>query len=218
MKKSKTLGLAVLVLFLTTGGYSQNATQSIDLSTVQNDQAWYSYNLEATYNEEEQFVQVQGGDGHAILWLNDFSFENGTIEADIRGKNIPGKSFVGIAFHGVDQQQYDAVYFRPFNFAGSRQQFSVQYISYPDKNWSYLRENFPGKYESRLTSVPDPVDTWFHVTIEVNHPSVKVYVNNDAKPSLEFEQLRSERKVGFIGLWVDNGSTGDFKNIVVKSK
>ncbi len=43
-------------------------------------------------------------------------FRNGTIECDIREKDVQGQSFVGITFHGVDSTTYDAIYFRPFNF------------------------------------------------------------------------------------------------------
>jgi len=44
-------------------------------------------------------------------------FSNGTIELDIRGKDLFQQSFVGIAFHGVDNETYDGIYFRPFNFS-----------------------------------------------------------------------------------------------------
>src|SRR5689334_22803590 len=53
------------------------------------------------------------GEGHA--WLNHTKFTNGTIEVDIKGKDKLQSSFVGIAFHGVNDSTFEAVYFRPFN-------------------------------------------------------------------------------------------------------
>src|SRR4051812_2448149 len=51
-----------------------------------------------------------------LYWLTGAGFSEGIIEVDLRGKNILLKSFLGIAFHGVDSSSYDVVYFRPFNF------------------------------------------------------------------------------------------------------
>ena len=51
-----------------------------------------------------------------LAWMKDLIFANGTIEFELRGKNLFQRSFVGTAFHGLDEKTYDAVYFRPFNF------------------------------------------------------------------------------------------------------
>src|SRR5690606_24262451 len=113
-----------------------------------------------------------------ILWLNGSHFKNGTIELDIKGKDVPGKSFVGIAFHGLDNRTFDAIYFRPFNFRNSeRNLHSVQYVAMPDHDWSVLRNAFPSVYEHSIQPVPIPVDDWFHVRVVVHYPIVQVYVN-----------------------------------------
>src|SRR5205809_435072 len=51
-----------------------------------------------------------------IAYLAGVELANGTIACDLRGKDVPQQSFVGLAFHGVDGTAYDAIYFRPFNF------------------------------------------------------------------------------------------------------
>ena len=43
-------------------------------------------------------------------------FDQGTIEIDVRGRDVLQQSFLGIAFHGKDDKTYEAVYLRPFNF------------------------------------------------------------------------------------------------------
>lgn len=172
------------------------------------------YNREVTYANGVAHLDAKENDG--ILWLNNFTFRNGTIELDIKGKNTPGQSFVGIAFHGKDDQTHDGVYFRPFNFRNpERKAHAVQYISMPEYDWSTLRNTFPGKYENEMKPVPDP-DDWFSARIVVNYPHVKVYVEGSRQPALEVEQL-SDAKQGKVGLWVGNGSEGWFRNLKITS-
>jgi hypothetical protein len=91
-------------------------------------------------------------------------FANGTIELDIRGKDVQGQSFVGVALHGVDGTTYEAIYFRPFNFRAAdstRRAHAVQYISQPTHTWQKLRTEHPGMYENAVNPAPDP-NGWFH--------------------------------------------------------
>jgi len=151
------------------------------------------------------------------LWLlKEYIFSNGTIEFDVKGRNVLQKSFIGIAFHFQNDSTYDAVYFRPFNFSNpdtARRSRAVQYISLPGFYWDKLRNQFPGKYENKVTPVPDP-DDWFHVKLIIADKKIIVFVNNSTVPSLEVEKL-SSTKNGQIGLWVDNGSDGSFANLVI---
>jgi len=43
-------------------------------------------------------------------------FKEGIIDIDLRGKDVFLQSFLGIAFDVTDNNHYEAVYFRPFNF------------------------------------------------------------------------------------------------------
>ncbi len=141
-------------------------------------------------------------------------FANGLIELDIKGKDERGKSFVGLAFHGLNDSIYDVVYFRPFNFESpDRNGHSVQYISHPEYTWHKLRKEHPEQYENPVIPVPDPAD-WFHVAIIVDYPDVKVFVDNSDEPSLTIKQL-SSRKEGWIGFWVGHNSEGYFRNLKI---
>jgi hypothetical protein len=152
--------------------------------------------------------------GDGVAYLEGIEFANGTIELDVRGKDVQQQSFLGVAFHGVDGATYDAVYFRPFNFRAEdpeRRRRAVQYISHPDYPWQKLRAEHPGKYEQAVTPVPDP-NGWFRVRIVVASPKVSVSVEGANEPSLIVSQL-STRAKGLIGLWVGNYSGGDFANL-----
>src|ERR1700759_925526 len=58
----------------------------------------------------------QGISCNGIVWLKGVTFSTGSIDVDIRGKDVFQQSFLGIAFHGIDTVTYDGIYFRPFNF------------------------------------------------------------------------------------------------------
>jgi hypothetical protein len=155
-------------------------------------------------------------EGIGLAWLEGVQFASGTIEFDVRGKDIMQQSFVGIAFHGVNDSTHDAVYFRPFNFKSPdtvRRSHCVQYISLPAYDWPTLREKYPNKYEQAVNPAPDPND-WLHVRITVKDLRVSVYVNNNTDPSLVVTQLNT-RKDGMIGFWAGNNSAGDFANLKI---
>jgi hypothetical protein len=161
-------------------------------------------------------IHVSKNENDGIVWLKGIEFSNGTIELDIRGKNVFQQSFVGVAFHGVDNKTLDAVYFRPFNFQSNdpgRKIHAVQYVSHPEFTWNILREKQNGKYEKAIQPSPSG-DEWFHTRIVIQYPKVTVFVNGNPEPSLSIDQL-NDRTTGKIGLWVGNNSDGDFANLQI---
>ena len=161
-------------------------------------------------------VRLSENPGDGVAYLEGIEFTDGTIEFDVRGKDVPQQSFVGVAFHGVDGTTYDAIYFRPFNFKAAdpaRRIRAVQYISHPTYTWQKLRAEQPGRYEQAVNPVPDP-NAWFHVRVVVASPKVSVFVGDAKEPSLVVNQL-SDRKKGLVGLWVGNNSGGDFGNVKI---
>ena len=161
-------------------------------------------------------VRLNEKPGDGVAYLQGIEFTNGTIEFDVKGKDVQQQSFVGVAFHGVDGTTYDAIYFRPFNFRAedpARRSRAVQYISHPTYTWQKLRAEQPGKYEQAVNPVPDP-NAWFHVRVVVGSPKVSVFVGDAKEPSLVVNQL-SDRKKGLVGLWVGNNSAGDFANFKI---
>jgi hypothetical protein len=214
----KTTKLTLLTIFLCIG-YSVTAQVVVttpELSQASDPESWDLYNRELTVQPDGS-VHLNGTPGAGFLRMKDLVFTDGIIECDIKGKNAPGRSFVGIAFHGVNDSTYDAVYFRPFNFKNEeRSGHSVQYISHPEYTWYKLREAHPGKYENNLDPVPEP-EAWFHIKMEIQYPVVKVYVNHSDIPSLKVNQLSTQEK-GWIGFWVGNNSEGSFRNLKIISE
>ncbi len=161
-------------------------------------------------------LRLSGTPGDGVAYLRGIQFGNGTIEFDVKGKDVQGQSFVGVAFHGVDGTTYDAIYFRPFNFRTedpARHGHAVQYISHPTYTWQKLLAERPGTFEQPVSPAPDP-NGWFHVRVVVASPKVSVFVGDAKEPSLVVNQL-SDRTKGLVGLWVGNNSGGDFADFKI---
>ncbi len=165
-----------------------------------------------TDKADKPSVRIQG-----IVWLKNTLFTKGTVDVDLRGKNQQGQSFLGIAFSGKDTNDYECLYFRPFNFETTdslRQKHMVQYMSLPDHDWQQLRNSQPLIFEHTVNPIPNP-DGWFHATIVISEDSVMVYVNNAAEPSLKVKRFRNHTGEK-IGLW-SSALPSDFANLITKS-
>ena len=192
-----------------------------DLTGVARGDGWTVVNRGASVGREGGRVVAtfDGRSGDGVAWLDGVDFHDGTIELLIRGGNDPGRSFVGVAFRGLNDSTYDAVYFRPFNFVADNdlsRSHMVQYISHPVCTWSKLRAEHTGEYEKALASPPDP-DEFFRARIVIEKPTVRVYVGDDTEPSLVVDEL-TNRAGGRVGLWVGNGSGGSFADLVLRPK
>jgi len=190
-----------------------------ELSKINDSQTWKIFNrtIEIGTNNNQNTIHFDAKQGDGITIYQDLEFENGTIEFDVKGKDVLQQSFVGVAFHIQNDSTYNAVYFRPFNFKKpERTSHSVQYISHPKFTWQKLRSEFPEQFEKTVAPVPNP-DEFFHARIEVEWPTVKVFVENADIPSLEVKMLSTFKK-GKVGLWVGNGSDGSFKNLIIQQK
>ena len=196
----------------------QKKTIEPDLAALAADKGLKVFNrsLSSFTDGAKKGVRLSESPGDGVAYLEGIEFTNGAIEVDLKGKDVQQRSFVGVAFHGLDEKTYDAVYFRPFNFKAedpARRVRAVQYIAHPTYTWNKLREEQPGKYEQPVSPVPDPND-WFHVRVVVASPKVSVFVNDAKESSLVVTQL-SDRKKGLVGLWVGNTSGGDFANFKI---
>lgn len=220
----KTCKRLLLILFLSLLYHSSALCQkkeSFDLGKLlgRNNLTLRNRTAQALRDADKKGVTLDEKSGEGLAWLKEISFATGTVEIDLKGKDVFQKSFLGIAFHGTDDQTYEAVYFRPFNFHATdsvRRIHAVQYISHPNYPWKKLRDEKNGQYEKAVNPAPDP-NGWFHARIEVNATQVLVYINKEIKPVLQVNRL-TDRKTGKVGLWTGDGSGGDFANLTLVRK
>ncbi|PYR48291.1 MAG: hypothetical protein DMF89_16145 [Acidobacteria bacterium] len=151
---------------------------------------------------------------NGIAWIEDSEFGNGTIEVDVRGRDVLQQSFVGVAFHRRDDTTYEAVYLRPFNFRATdpiRHRHAVQYMAVPDFDWPKLRKDFPEEFERPVDPAVAPT-AWVPLRVVVNGGRIQVFVGWVTAATLEARKLGGHDR-GMVGLWTGNGSDGDFTNL-----
>lgn len=206
-------GIIVLAIIL----FSMNlfSQQQINLSDKFNNQKIKAVNRTITiYGDQQDAIELNTENSSGIGIIEDLEFEKGIIEIDLLGENNPGKSFIGVAFNIQDEETYEAVYFRPFNFVAEeqiRRDHMVQYIFHPEFTWNKLREERTGEFEKGIITPPNP-DDWFKARIHIKENVVEVYVNGLSEPSLIVNRL-SLPKSKKIGVWTGFGSSGRFKNL-----
>ena len=217
----KNLLILLVFLILASCGHDQKseetqAEEPVKQASITDEFVVHNRNI-TEYSDGKEGIELDAADGDGMAWLKDARFTTGTIEFDVKGENVRGKSFVGVAFNGKDNENFEAIYFRPFNFLADNQDnrdHMVQYIHHPEFTWSRLREERTLEFETEIQNPPDP-DDWFHAKVEVTSDSVKVYLNERPDAILKVERLSSYSATD-IGYWVGFGSSGRFANLVIK--
>lgn len=152
-------------------------------------------------------------------------FKNGTIEVKVLSrllKNVSmgARGFIGVAFRIDDKNsQYESIYIRPTNGRADdqvRRNHSIQYYAYPDFKFDRLRKEAPETFESYADM---GLNEWITMRIEVKGKEAKLFLNNSKYPVLIVKDLKlGENTEGGIGLWVDGGTEGFFKDLKVTHK
>jgi hypothetical protein len=161
-------------------------------------------------------VRLSERPGDGVAWIDGTNFGEGTIEVQVRGRDVFQQSFLGIAFNRTSDSAYEAVYLRPFNFRATdpdRHQHAVQYVAPPDYNWPRLRKEFPEEFENPVDASVDPVG-WVPLRVVVSARAIQIFVGAVKTPTLEVRRLQTATG-GSIGLWVGNNSNGDFADLVL---
>jgi hypothetical protein len=173
-------------------------------------------NIEGTV-DENHYARLVG--------LEDF--ENGTIEVKMYSQlqdpaPYPGiAGFIGIYFRiKEDDSAFESIYVRPKVGRAGKQLFrnhAVQYISYPHAKFDTLRKSYPpGSYEG---SAPVALNEWIKMRIEVNGETAEMFINDMKYSSFIVDKMLGTNKVGGVGLYVDIGTIGYFKDLkVIKRK
>jgi pimeloyl-ACP methyl ester carboxylesterase len=154
--------------------------------------------------------------------LKNVSLDNGTIEVKMLSQiQNPSpfqgaQGFIGVAFRIDDQDKaYESIYLRP-KVGRSNHQFArnktVQYYSYPDYKFDKLRKDADGKYE---TTAPVDINEWITMRIEVNGVKATMFINDAKYSTFVVDTLKGKTTTGSIGLWVDIGTIGYFKDLKI---
>ncbi|MBP6181034.1 family 16 glycoside hydrolase [Flavobacterium sp.] len=165
---------------------------------------------------------VQLVDEPTFVRIKDLNFKNGSIEVKVLSrllKNAPAfaRGFIGVAFRIDDKNtKYESIYIRPTNGRVDdqvRRNHSIQYYAYPDFKFDKLRQISPEKYESYADM---GLNEWITMRIEVKGKEAQLFLNNSKYPVLIVNDLKlGENTEGGIGLWVEIGTEGYFKDLKI---
>jgi len=215
MKNKKIKVLLGILCLITINSFSQ---QQINLSEILQNRKIKAVNrIISLYGGHPDAVEMNAKKSDGLGILEDIEFEKGIIEVELLGENNPGKSFIGIAFNIQNDSTYEAIYCRPFNFIAKeqiRKDHMIQYIFHPEFTWRKLRGERTGEFEDEITNPPNP-DDWFKLTISINDEKVKVFINEISEPVLTVDRITST-KSNKIGIWTGFGSSGRFRNLVLR--
>lgn len=164
-------------------------------------------------------------DEATFVRINNLDFKNGTIEVKVLSRLLPdapdfSRGFIGIAFRiNDDNSKFESIYIRPTNGRADdqvRRNHSIQYFAYPDYKFQRLRKEWPEMYESYADM---GLNEWIKIRIEVQDEKTRLYLDNNEQPSLIVNDLKLGGNMqGAIGLFVDVGTEGFFKELKVYRK
>jgi len=169
----------------------------------------------------------RGPDMDTFALVPGLDFHDGTIEVDVAGSVLPtalsgARGFIGVAFRidaAAGSFSSEGFYIRPANGRAEdqvRRNHSTQYFSYPGYDFDRLRREAPGQYEAYTDLVPGE---WTHLRIEVSGATAQFYVGAAPQPVLIVHDLkRGSDAHGTVGLWVDNGTDGHFRNLSIRPR
>lgn len=160
-------------------------------------------------------------DANTYARINGIEFHNGIIEVDVCGKLLESapahaRGFIGIVFRAnQSDSEFESFYIRPTNGIGCedpiRRAHGCQYFSFPGYTFSYFREFGIEQYENHVDTIA--LNKWSHLKAVIHDTCGEFYV--DGQLVLNVSNLKHGSSSGGIGLYVDIGTDGYFKNLTV---
>lgn len=160
--------------------------------------------------DEPTFVKLKG-----------VNLENGTVEVKFLSRLLPtappfARGFIGLAFRvNADNSAFESIYLRPTNGRADdqfRRNHTIQYFAYPEYKFDRLRAESKGEYE---TYADIGLDEWITIRIEFKDKSATLYLNDQKAPAFLVKEMLGSTTSGSIGLWVDIGTEGFFKDLKI---
>lgn len=162
--------------------------------------------------DEPTFVKLAGVD-----------FQDGEIELKVMSRLLPtapdyARGFIGLAFRiDTTNTSFESIYIRPANGRAQQQvrrNHAIQYFSYPDYKFDRLRRESPEMYEAYADM---GLNEWISMKIVVQGSRASLFLQGHEYPSLIVHDLKlGQERSGGIGLWVDVGTEGFFRDIAIR--
>ncbi len=217
----KNLQILLFAVFLSHGLFAQ--TVKLEKSNLLPNQVSMSFENLGGEKVLKVFKDstLKAVDEPTFVRIKDLDFQDGIIEVKVLSKLLKtarpsDRGFIGIAFR-IDEKnsKYESIYIRPTNGRAEdqiRRNHSIQYYSYPNYKFDRLRKESPERYE---TYADMGLNEWITLRIEVKGNKAVLYINDQKSPNFIVNEMLGNLKSGAIGLWVDVGTEGYFKDLKV---
>ena len=189
--------------------------QGEEVLKVERDLKALPFDVESLYTTVDEPTYVK---------LKDVTIENGVVEVKVLSRiqaSSPfeaAQGFIGIAFR-IDEENsaYESIYLRPKVGRSENQlarNHTVQYYAYPDYKFDKLRQEvYQGQYE---TYAGIGLNEWITIRIEFSGKKAKLYLNDQESPAFIVNEMLGKTNSGSIGLCVDIGTEGYFKDLIIE--
>ncbi|MBP9597302.1 MAG: hypothetical protein KBE24_11075 [Fusobacteriaceae bacterium] len=163
-------------------------------------------------------------DEPTFVKLSGYNIKDGIVEVKVLSRLLMdapdfARGFIGIAFRiNEDNSSYESIYLRPTNSRCDdqlRRNHTVQYYSYPNHKFDFLRNNSMGEYE---TYADIGLNEWITMRIEIQDKEAKLFLNDYIYPSFIVSEMKGNLESGSIGFWVEIGTEGYFKDLKITKK
>lgn len=160
-------------------------------------------------------------DENTYVKLPDVNFHDGTIKVKVLSRLLPdapefARGFIGIVFRiNEDDTAFESFYVRPTNGRVCdpvRLHRACQYFSYPGYTFDYFRRNNILKYEN---AADIGLNEWIQLKAIIKGSHGTFYVNDMDNPVLDVSDMKLGDSSGNIGIFVDIGTEGYFKDIEI---
>lgn len=167
---------------------------------------------------------AQTVDEPTYVKLKGLKFKDGVFEVKMLSRiQSPSpfpmaQGFIGVAFRvNESNSAFESIYLRPRvgrSDNPATRNHTVQYFAYPDYKFDRLRKESNGEFE---TQADIGLDEWITMRIEVAGRRATLYLNGQKQPTLVVNEMKGKPEAGSIGLWVDIGTEGYFKDFKIIS-
>ena len=162
-------------------------------------------------------------DENTYARLEGVTFHNGVIRVKLLSRLLPdapdfARGFIGIVFRADERDAaFESFYIRPTNGKSCddpiRKVHGCQYFSFPGYTFSYFREFGITGYENRVDTIA--LNEWSHIRAVISDDAGEFFV--DGIKVLEVRGFKhSPRARGNVGLYVDIGTDGFFRNLDIR--
>ena len=156
--------------------------------------------------------------------MKNFEFRDGTFEVKLLSRvqqptpMTSSQGFIGLYFRvNDDNSAFESIYLRPNAGRSDIQAMrnhTVQYFAFPGYKFADLRKEAPGLYE---TWADIGLDEWITMRIKVTGEKAELYLNDAKYASFIVNKMKGTSKAGTLGLYVDIGTEGYFKDLKIIS-